>query len=199
MTNSRRFFKLDYSASPSALLLAPLCAPGAAEPFADLRAENEVPSVVHFEPGWGGRENDLIGCTFVPAMFGSASFRSLVEGSRFSGVSFYDISVKQKGGKPTTKYSGLRIAGRCGPIDKSRSARVTRMQPAPRQPYDVLLGLFFEEDTWDGSDFFVSSDGTGFLFVTESVAGALRLARLKGIEIRMLEEVEIRAPRTSGS
>jgi hypothetical protein len=52
----------------------------------------------------------------------------------------------------------------------------------------ALRGLYFDEETWDGSDLFLL-EGTRLLLVTDKVRGAVEAAGLSGFEFVPADEV----------
>jgi hypothetical protein len=50
--------------------------------------------------------------------------------------------------------------------------------------------LYFNPDTWDGSDVFVSEDGSRWLLVTEKVAGAWSRARIANVSIEPIGQIK---------
>ena len=105
----------------------------------------------------------------------------------FTGWSTYPVEVRGKDGEVFPGYHGMAFPGRCGPIDKSRSPLVR--EPEPDDAFAQHKGMYFDQDTWDGSDLFMSSDGTGFVFITEAVKRAFEKAKVKNISFTPLDEV----------
>jgi hypothetical protein len=54
----------------------------------------------------------------------------------------------------------------------------------------MIRGLYFDADTWDGTDLFLLGD-TAFRIVTARVADAVRAAKLRNIRLTRLADVEI--------
>lgn len=57
------------------------------------------------------------------------------------------------------------------------------------QPYKVRMGYYFEESSWDGSDFF-SPQGSFQIFVTERVKRLMEENKISNLEFRRVTEVE---------
>src|SRR6266446_3537 len=99
----------------------------------------------------------------------------------------YVVSVIDKGGDYHPEYEGLVILGRCGPADLSRSVVVLSQSPSEYQVgsrFPQLLGYYFPEESWDGSDIFMDNPDaqgrkTAHVFVTERLRLALEAARVK--------------------
>jgi hypothetical protein len=90
-------------------------------------------------------------------------------------------------------YSGLSITGRCGPIDPRKGA--LRAWPTnhlknkhaneatlscydrPTTPFSTLVGTYFDENTWDGSDLFLPGDWSS-VFITQQVRDAFTNANM---------------------
>jgi hypothetical protein len=111
----------------------------------------------------------------------------LLRAGGFSGWQPYPCEVIDKAGIRLGGYSGLAVRGRCGPIDNSRSIEFDKIMPGGT--FKWWRGLFFDPATWDGSDFFMPTEGrSGLIFVTEPVKKALE--RVKHIVLSRLDLVE---------
>ena len=108
------------------------------------------------------RPSDMDKARF-PGDLGTEMVSSLQEAG-ISGWSTYPVELFGKQGEPLGTYHGLIVHGRCGAVDKSRSVRTTKEFPGGVFP--IWRGLYFDEDSWDGSDIFMPSDETGWVFVT---------------------------------
>lgn len=91
----------------------------------------------------------------------------------FTGWDTYPIELRGKNGELIQGYHGLFITGKIGLVDYTRS----QVQIVPHtivglDPDIILKGLYPEDNSWDGSDFFLSPDST-LLMVTEPVVKAL--------------------------
>jgi hypothetical protein len=104
-------------------------------------------------------------------------------GWRTFPVDLYDGETHIEG-----KYAGLSFVGRCGPILPPTGPALTDFPQLPSFPR--YRGLYFEESSWDGSDFWCSTDDTAYRFVTnrarslfeEVCPGCLRFTPLAEVE-----------------
>ena len=87
------------------------------------------------------------------------------------------------------KYYLLTITGRCGPIDKSKTTVVDNTTFIPGQTTKMYQGLFFSEDSWDGSDMFVA-EYVNFTFITEKVQKLLKKNKVTNIIIENIKEFQ---------
>jgi hypothetical protein len=106
----------------------------------------------------------------------------------FTGWSLYPVSVRNQQGQPVPGYSGLAVTGRCGNIDPSMSVQVPRIFPGGIFP--VLKGLLFDPASWDGSDFFMSAQRVGHVFVVEAVKKAFERAKIRNVKFEPLDQFE---------
>jgi hypothetical protein len=106
----------------------------------------------------------------------------------FTGWDVVPVDLRGKNGEPLPTYYYLCIRGHCGPIDKSRSTKVDKIYPGGVFP--IWKGLYFDETTWDGSDFFVAA-GAGFKFIAEEVKLAFQNAKVKNALLTPLDEIEL--------
>lgn len=96
------------------------------------------------------------------------------EKNSFTGWGKILVVVVLRNGQRIYQYSFLTVTGKCGSLDESK----TQIEDVPisnspsAKPLIVKRGLFFDEDTWDGSDIF-NPEGTFFILVTEKVRDAL--------------------------
>ena len=81
-------------------------------------------------------------------------------------------------------YFGLSITGRCGRIDHNQGEWLNRDD----EPGRFLRGLFFDVQSWDGSDFFVP-EGTLYICTRRRVRDYLEAASVKNIKCERLTDV----------
>lgn len=87
-------------------------------------------------------------------------------------------------------YYTMYITGTVGPIQFEKSQLLKReTQTGMFWPY--RLGLFFDENTWDGSDFFMSTDTTGLIIITEKAREVILQSGTKNARITPIEDVEL--------
>ena len=91
----------------------------------------------------------------------------------FTGWDTYPVELRGKNGGLIQGYHGLFVTGKIGPVNYTCS----QVQIVPHtivglEPDIVLKGLYFEDNSWDGSDFFLYPNSTQ-LIVTEPVIKAL--------------------------
>lgn len=60
----------------------------------------------------------------------------------------------------------------------------------PGGVFPYWRGLYFDPDTWDGSDIFMPGGRTGWVFVLDHVRDALEKAHVKNVAFQRLDEVE---------
>lgn len=108
---------------------------------------------------------------------------------RFTGWGTYPVEVYGKLGELYPDYLGLSFGGRCGPLDGSRSEKIMVEMPGGLIPH--WRGYYFDEASWDGSDFFMCSDQTGVKFVTEDVVKAFKKAKVRGIPFEALDSIQV--------
>jgi hypothetical protein len=145
---------------------------------------------IEFERMEGDVAYDLIGTTYMHPLV-SDRFVSVLRQHNFRGWSTYPVTVYTGNGTKLQGVHGLAITGRCGPVDTSLSSVVELPPVVPTgQGLKVWRGLYFDPQTWDGSDLFVPSN-TRHLIVVERVKEALEEAGMTNIEFVPLPQVEI--------
>jgi hypothetical protein len=136
----------------------------------------------------GAVPGDVVWTTFAIPLVVSQRFIDVLQDNRFNGWGTYPIKVYNKAGELVPGYQGFCISGRCGPILYEKSEIVYEEMPGGRVPR--YRGMYFNPDTWDGSDFFMpTTASTGQKFVLESVKKALEKAKVKNLVFERLNEI----------
>jgi len=105
-----------------------------------------------------------------------------------SGWRGYPVDVRGRDGRSFSGYFGLVVTGRCGPLQPERS--VPFMKAFPARERQMLKGWAFEEASWDGSDFFTTTNPMGWIFITRRARDVLaNLSR--NVYFRSLAEIEL--------
>lgn len=152
----------------------------------------EGPFDREFSARWamGGRvPSDFVGTTLATPVIISQRVRDLLESEGFTGWVTHPCRVFGRDGEPYDHHL-LGITGRCGPMNYSRSEVFTKLLPGG--PTTYLRGEYFDESTWDGSDF-VLAGKTVTKIITERVRGAFIKHKLRNITMPRLTEVEFGA------
>ncbi len=118
----------------------------------------------------------------------------------FSGWKSSPIEVFGKNSQAFAGYQALSVHGRCGRIDNSRSVKFDKQYPARVAP--AWRGLYFDEQTWDGSHLFIALGRGAQILVVDDVKRALENAKVKRLLFTPLDEyersdVEMRMPPSS--
>lgn len=91
----------------------------------------------------------------------------------------------------TTDHACLVVTGRAGEEDVRKGEIIDLGPIVPGGPSKIVKrGIFFDEDTWDGSDFFLLKDKT-FVIVTERVKEVIERLQLTNVKVVPVEEVEV--------
>jgi hypothetical protein len=146
----------------------------------------------------GSRTGDFLSSEVIFPKLVSDRIVALFQGECFTGWTTYDVRLFGKTDE-IRGYKGLSVLGRCGPIDKTK-ARLEWVEPNPElmalpisltgrpvKPVQERIGMYFDPDTWDGSDFFIPQD-TGWILVTARVANALNRIRATNVSLTPLTE-----------
>jgi hypothetical protein len=115
----------------------------------------------------------------------SPRFFSILEGSKLTGWAALPIKViGVPAENPLHDYKMLTVTGRCGPRIEEKSPRVRVFPTEPGQyPHNTNIGFFFDESTWDGSDFFCAGDQAGF-FITAKARTIMQMQKLKNVAFK---------------
>ena len=142
--------------------------------------------------GWGmGRArpvDSMMWATHAAIVIVADSVVQLLRSHGFTGWTTYEVAVRDKQGEPAPGYHGLAVTGRCGPIDPSLSVELPRIRPTG--VFTIWKGLFFDPASWDGSDFFTSTQNMGSVFVVDAVKQAFERAKIRNVHFTALDQFE---------
>jgi hypothetical protein len=99
-----------------------------------------------------------------------------------SGWVTYPIAVRGADKRLFEGYSGLGVTGRAGPEQPERSV-VSIRRSAPRR------GVFFDEASWDGSDFFLAGTRPTVMLGARAVERLME-SNLSGFHVKPTSEIE---------
>ena len=160
-----------------------------ADDFAVTRGEELAPPGCSARWAMGATNpSDVIWTRVAAPVLLSERLVAMLREQGFTGWDTYPVTLTDRRGARLPDYHGLSVQGRCGPIDPSRSTRISKEYPAG--PFPVARGVYFDESSWDGSDVFVSTDGKGWIFVVEAVQRFFDRARIKNLQLVPLTEFE---------
>jgi hypothetical protein len=185
----RRFYAIGERFARGTFRVHSLGALPGGDPLALTRGEVEPKEPVRFHHDEGSRVKDHIGTTWALLHLVSDRFIRALDG--FSGWRTYPVEVYDTGGDLIAGYQGLAVSGRCGPIDDELSPVMVLPPPVPQgaaMPHRI--GIRFWPETWDGSDVFMP-ENTGWVLVTQEVRDALTAAKITGIELDRITEIEL--------
>jgi len=158
------------------------------DPIAVIRG-NIVDTPIQYEVCEGRLEKDLIGTTHAGIYLVSDNLIRVLKENTVSGWGVFDIELYFKKGL-LSGYSGFFVRGRCGELDNTRCKK--KVQPAlseKTQPYTVMTGYYFDEETWDHSDIFIP-DNTRVIITTGRVRECLLSSNISNISLTPVEDVE---------
>ena len=127
---------------------------------------------------------DLIATTSMSGLI--ISQRVLESLAGLSGFRSVPVRLEDKNGDLLGEYYLLIIEGRCGPIDPSMSKIIGAS--TPERP--IVKGLFFAEEDWDRSDFFMMHERTFFRFATKRAVDRLAKFGSDAVEYTRLSNFE---------
>jgi len=120
----------------------------------------------------------------------SKRITDLLEENNFTGWKKYDADFFDKKNNLIEGYSLLGIEGRAGKLDRTLSEKIFKEPEYPMIKGNYYYkGLYFEEGTWDGSDFFILENYYG-IFITKRVFETLKKAKLTNVKITPISKVE---------
>lgn len=131
------------------------------------------------EPGDIGRGTSLAWYYLSPRV------QQLFRENDLTGWSTYPITLYNKAGELCPGYVGFSITGRCGSKDNDRGKVVPGQEG---KEFAEHIGLYFDESTWDGSDFFCPAGENSYKFCTEKVKNLFNKHEIRGFDFTSLAE-----------
>ena len=102
------------------------------------------------------------------------------------------VSIKIKKGVVNSDYEYWIILGKCGPLIAGEiGCEYLKIADIHSAKSTYRLGLNFDIKSWDGSDFFMSTDKSGYLLMTERAKKVIELIESKNVKILPLEELKV--------
>ena len=129
---------------------------------------------------------DIVWTTLAAPMLMNERVVQILRDHEFTGWDVCPVQLTDKAGAPLPTYYFLQVHGRCGPRDPRMGEPFVEELPGGRFPR--LRGLYFDPETWDGSDIFLS-EGMAFKIITEPVKRALVRAKVKNVIFRPLDTI----------
>lgn len=116
----------------------------------------------------------------------------LLKENGITGYRLYEVVVFGKGMEKYRNYYGLSVTGRSSTKDYYRSKLI--YLGSANIPY--LKGVYFANDYWDGSDFFVEEPDekgnfTASIYVSEKVVNLFKKYKVQNIKFEKLSESTI--------
>ncbi|HRG21521.1 MAG TPA: hypothetical protein PLQ57_10840 [Saprospiraceae bacterium] len=102
------------------------------------------------------------------------------------------VSIKMKKDVVNSDYEYWVILGKCGPlIAGENGCEYHKIADNPSVKSTYRTGLNFDINSWDGSYFFMSTDKSGYLLMTERAKKVIELIESKNVKILPLEELKV--------
>ena len=160
------------------------------DPFAILKGMEQPSGPLEFKHVTGAKPTDVITTEYVPLRLISSRMVHLLQREGITGWSTFPVAVTGKKGESVPEYHGLVVTGRCGPIQNELSKPVL-LEPryAGGPPRQARMGLYFDAQTWDGSDLF-TAEGVGYIFAVERVKHVIERAKVTNVVFKPLTEVQ---------
>lgn len=185
----RRFYALQERFARGTFRVHALGPIPGGDPYALTRGEVQPAQPIRFHHDEGSRIRDHIGTTWGVLHLVSDRLVSVLEG--FGGWRTYPVEIYDREGGLVPGYRGLAVTGRCGSVDDELSPVMVLPPPVPQgKAMPHRIGIRFRPETWDGSDVF-SPERSGWVLVTQDVRDALIAAKITGIELRRITEIEL--------
>ena len=157
------------------------------------RGETKLDEIVHVKHSMGGTVlYNVIWTTNSFPMIVSKRVIDLFSSYSITGWKTYNVEIYSKKKELIdVDYYGLIITGRCGYRDYSKSSIVMDTIGITTEPH--LKGIYFKDDSWDGSDLFMfDPDEKGrtnmYRFCTEKVVQLMEKEKIKNISFEKVTD-----------
>ena len=138
-----------------------------------------------------GKEFD----NFLTYAFTAIIHKSVVEklkSEQLTGWRSDPVSIKIKKGVINYDYEYWVITGKCGPLIAGEIGyEYHKITDSHTAKSTHRLGVKFDMDTWDDSDFFMSTDMSGYLLMTERAKKVIESIESKNVLITPIEELKV--------
>jgi hypothetical protein len=148
-----------------------------------------VSNPVRFKGFMGGPIADILRTSLPPFLCVSEKIINILKDNHFTGWSTYPVEVSDRKGNNLPGYYGFAVTSYAGERDLSRSPIIEK-EPIVTggSRYRVYKGFYFNEDKWDGSDFFRINNG--YIIVTKAVRDSFIKAKIRNVEFIALPDKE---------
>ena len=144
--------------------------------------------VIEFFPSGGKKTFDLLNSGHAGIYLISRMIFDLFKINNISGWNAIQAKIS---GFENFEYFLLTIKGRCGAIDHKKSEFILKPPLTPTgKPFVAKRGLFFDLNSWDGSDIF-TPDKSRFTIVTEKVKKLLIESKATNITVENIINFEM--------
>jgi hypothetical protein len=183
-----RTYEMDHAFRPGVFHFEVISVIGNSE--AILKGGEQPLGELEFRAMKGSRPADVMGTTLLSLRLVSQRFADLLLDNRFTGWHTHPVNLYDKKGNSIEGYQCLVVTGRAGPIDRSRSHIRLDPPPVPQgAPTYVEVGMYYDPDSWDGSDIFIPQSTTA-ICVAERVKDAVEKAGLTNVQFTALSDFQ---------
>lgn len=152
---------------------------------------SKPPHLLQLHGYMGGKPMDFLWSGRTPIACVSKRVVDLMSEYQLTGWATYPVEVYDRKGSPLPDYYGFAVTGRVGERDRSRSGVIeVPVYPGSKNSHKVYKGFFFDEESWDGSDFCTIS-GTYYQIVTQAVHDVFKRNKVNNVRLIRLTDVEI--------
>lgn len=152
------------------------------------RNEYFLEGKIEFGINTGSKIFDFLNSGFPGVFVVSQKVTDLLRQSYVTGWDIVPVHIQSI---ETLNYFLFTVTGRCGPIDYSRSEVFMKQPYTPTgKPVEAKRGLFFDLNSWDGSDIF-TPENSRFTFITEKVKDILFKSKATNLILENVAKFEV--------
>lgn len=156
-----------------------------------LRGINPLPEGALCYPYMGKRYYDII----IPSRpFPFLISDKIIDAFARNNITGWKATSVKIVGKEELKYYVLMVTGRCGYIDCNKSEKIIQKSPGG-EDWPFLRGLYFEPESWDGTDIFVA-DNMSFIICKEKVKKILESIKATNVSYEKITDLTLEATST---
>lgn len=185
MIDFAQFFSIVSGGEPGQLVVTPT---DSADPTAVLGGDLEIVVPRVYRREMGTKPMDFMRASDLTVLIRDRVV-SLLADQQITGWRTYPVEAYGVGDRALPDYHGLVVTGRAM-IDDERSERRILPPPVPEgQPHEAWMGLYFEPQSWDGSDLFLLT-GSQAIVATARVKEVLEAAAVSDVAFESLPDIE---------
>ncbi len=155
------------------------------------RGKFDADEILHLIKNRGELFDPVLKGTLVPLI--NNEVKEVFERTGLTGWKSTPVKLEIKRGQFNYDYHRLFIIGAIGPILYDDAPILEKTVDLGYQMYKKKYkkGLILDLNTWDGTDFFMSTDTSGYIIISEKAKETIELTKTDNVIITPVQELEV--------